>query len=48
MFSVNASSAPREVFSVIGVDTPLDKSLLVSNAMYFDLSIKRMVKPLFK
>ena len=48
MFSVNESSGPLAVFSVTGVDILRDKSLLVSKAIYLDLSIKSMVNPLFK
>ena len=45
MFSVKESSGPLAVFSVTGVETPRDKSLRVSNAIYLFLSINRMVKP---
>ena len=48
MFSVNESNGPLAVFSVIGVDTPRDKSLLVSRAIYLFGATKRIVKPLFK
>ena len=48
IFSVNASSAPRDVFSVIGVEIPRDKSLLVSRAIYLFLDIRRIVNPLLR
>ena len=48
IFSVNESSGPLAVFSVTGVEIPLDKSLLVSRAIYLFLEINRIVNPLFK
>ena len=48
MFSVKASNGPRDVFSVTGVDILLDKSLLVSRAIYLFFDSKSIVNPLFK
>ena len=48
IFSVKESKAPREVFSVVGVVIPRDRSFFVSRAIYLPSDINKIVKPLFR